>query len=143
VLLLKSMLELQQNIFATKLHWLLGRKPKLSTSNKILIYKGILKPIWTYGTQLWAAASTSNTEILERFQSKVLCTIVDASWYVPNTVMRRGLQTPKIKEEIHHYSSQYSACLTVHSNDLVVNSWRNPTTGDCEDPCQTICLPDS
>jgi hypothetical protein len=62
------------------MHWLLRRKSKLSTSNKILIYKAILKPIWTYGMQLWGTAYTSNIEILERFQSKVLCTIVDASW---------------------------------------------------------------
>jgi hypothetical protein len=47
-------------------HWLLGRKSKLSTSNKLLIYKTILKPIWTYGIQLWGTASTSNIDILER-----------------------------------------------------------------------------
>jgi hypothetical protein len=32
----------------------------------------ILKPIWTYGIQLWGTASTSIIEILERFQSKAL-----------------------------------------------------------------------
>jgi hypothetical protein len=62
-------------------------------------------------------ASTSNIEILERFQSKLLYAIVDASWHVPNMVIRKDFQTPIIKEEIHHYSSQYSAC----PNDLVVN----------------------
>jgi hypothetical protein len=36
------------------------------------------KPIWTYGIQLWGTASTSNIEILERFQSKALRMIVDA-----------------------------------------------------------------
>jgi hypothetical protein len=35
--------------------------------------------------------------------------IVDAPWYVPNTVIRRDLQTPTVKEEILRYSSQYSA----------------------------------
>jgi hypothetical protein len=57
--------------------WLLGRKAKLSTSNKLLIYKTIFKPIWTYGIQLWGTASTSNMEILERSQSKALRIIVD------------------------------------------------------------------
>jgi hypothetical protein len=28
----------------------------------------ILKPIWTYGIQLWGTASASNIEILERFE---------------------------------------------------------------------------
>jgi hypothetical protein len=55
----------------TKMHWLLGRKSKLSTSNNILVYKAMLKPIWTYGIQLWGAASTSNKEILERSRALV------------------------------------------------------------------------
>jgi hypothetical protein len=104
-----------------KMHWLLGQKSELSTSNKILIYKATLKPIWTYGIELWGTASTSNIEILERFQSKVLRIIVDAPWCVPNTVIRRDLQTPTIKKEIRHYSSQYSVRLSVHPDNLVVN----------------------
>jgi hypothetical protein len=66
----------------------------------------MLIPIWTYGIQLWGAASTSNIDILERFQPKILRMTVDPHWYVPNTVIRRDLQTPTIKEEIRRYSSQ-------------------------------------
>jgi hypothetical protein len=44
-------------------------------------------------------ASTSNTEILKSFQSKALRMIVDAPWYVPNTLIRRDLQTPTVREE--------------------------------------------
>jgi hypothetical protein len=62
------------------MYWLLGRKPKLSTNNKLLIYKIILKPIWAYGIQLWGIASPSNTEILEHFQSKALHMITHAPW---------------------------------------------------------------
>jgi hypothetical protein len=35
--------------------------------------------------------------------------IVDAPCYVPNTVIRKELQMPTAKEEIHRYSSQFSA----------------------------------
>jgi hypothetical protein len=80
------------------MYWLLGRKSKLSTSTKLLIYKTILKPICTYGIQLWGTASTSNIEILELFQSKAL-RIVDALWYVPNTVIRRDLQIQQLKKK--------------------------------------------
>jgi hypothetical protein len=65
-------------IALTKMYWLLGRKSKLSTNNKLLIYETILKPISAYGIQLWGTASTSNIEILERFQSKALHMIRDA-----------------------------------------------------------------
>jgi hypothetical protein len=43
--------------------------------------------------QLLGTASTSNIEIAERFQPKGLRMIVDAFWYVLNTVTRRDLQT--------------------------------------------------
>jgi hypothetical protein len=75
---------------------------KLSTGNKLLIYKTILKPIWIYGSQLWDTASTSSIEILKRLQPKAVRMIVDEPWYVPNTVIQRDLQTPitPITEEI-------------------------------------------
>jgi hypothetical protein len=102
-----------QNILVTR------TQVKLSTNNKLLLYKAILKQIWTYGIQLWSTASTFNIEMLERFQSKTLLMIVDAPWYVPNTVTRRDLQIPTVKEEIQLHSSQYSARLSVHPDDLL------------------------
>jgi hypothetical protein len=85
----RTILQLHKHIFTkkkqlgltlTKMHWLLGRKSQLSTTNKLLLYKTILKPIWTYGIQLWGTASASNIEILKRFQSNILRIIVDAPW---------------------------------------------------------------
>jgi hypothetical protein len=111
----------QLGISLAKMYWLLGHKSKLSTSNKLLIYKTILKPIWTFGTQLWGTASASNIEILERFQSKALQMIVDTPRYVPNMVIRRDRQIPTVTEEIRCYSSQYSCRLSAHPNDLTVN----------------------
>jgi hypothetical protein len=61
-----------------------------------------------------------------RFQTEVLLMIVDAPWYVPNTVIRRALQTPTAKEEIRRYSSQYSARLSTHPNGLVANLMELP-----------------
>jgi hypothetical protein len=65
-------------------------------------------------------ASTSNIDILDRFQSKALRMIVGAPWYVPNTVIRKDPQTLTVKEEIHRYSSQYSVRLSAHPNVLFV-----------------------
>jgi hypothetical protein len=47
--------------------------------------------------KLWGTTSNSNIEILERFQSKVLRLIVDAPWYVSNSVTRNDLQIPAVK----------------------------------------------
>jgi hypothetical protein len=80
-------------------------------SNKLLLYKVILKPIWTYGIQLWGSASTSNIKILKRFQSKALRMIADAPWYVPNMIFRQDLQIPSVKEEIRRFGIHYSSRL--------------------------------
>jgi len=100
------------------MYWLLNRKSELSLENKVLLYKSILKPIWTYGIQLWGSASNSNIEILERFQSKALRILVDAPWFVSNEIIRRDLRIPTVKEEINNYGSLYINRLTNHPNQL-------------------------
>jgi hypothetical protein len=111
----------------TKLYRLLGRKSKLDLNNMLFIYKVAIKPIWTYGIQLWGTASTSNIEIMERFQSKTLRLITDAPWYVPNAVIRNDLQIPTIKQEITRLSSKYSAGLNTDPNHLVTQLSNPPT----------------
>jgi hypothetical protein len=132
----------QLGIALTKMYWLLGRKSKLSTSNKLLIYKAIRQPIWTYGTQLWGTASTSTIDFLDRFQSKALRMIVDAPWYVPNTVIRRDLQTPTVKEEIRRYSSMLPHILDNRLTDggEVVSLTRRPCFNPREDSWYSLLL---
>jgi hypothetical protein len=93
-------------------------KSQLSLENKLLVYKVILKPVWTYGIQLWGIGSNSNLEILERFASKVLRIITDAPWYVPNTVIKRYLQIPTVKQEARKYSANNRKRLDAHPNNL-------------------------
>jgi hypothetical protein len=93
---------------------------------KLLVYKAILKPIWTYGIQLWGTTSNSNIEILECFQSKVLRPIVDAPWYVSNYVIRKDLQIPTVKEEISRFSSLYAARHRAHTKELIATLTEPP-----------------
>jgi len=101
-----------------KLYWIIGRKSQLSLENKLLVYKVILKPVWTYGIQLWGTASNSNLEIPERFQSKVLSIITDAPRYVPNTIIKRDLQIATVKQEVRKFSAKYRKRLDTHPNNL-------------------------
>lgn len=101
-------------------YWLIGKKSSLSLENKLLIYKTVLKPIWTYGIQIWGSASTSNINMIERFQTKTLRMITNAPWYVPNEVILDDLKMPSVKEEILRYSQNYHKRLSVHPNPLAV-----------------------
>ncbi|GBP60272.1 Nucleic-acid-binding protein from transposon X-element [Eumeta japonica] len=64
------------------MYWLIGRKSQLSDASKMTIYKTILKPVWTYGIQIWGTASHSNIEILERFQSKTMGAMFNIPPYI-------------------------------------------------------------
>jgi hypothetical protein len=82
------------------------------------VYKAILKPIWTYGVQLWGSASNSNIEILEKFQSEVLRIITDAPRYVLNAAIKRDLKVLSVRQEVRDYSVTYRQRLDDHPNSL-------------------------
>lgn len=111
----------QLNIKTKRMHWLLGPKSALSLNNKVLLYKIILKPIWSYGIQLWGTASNSNVEILQRYQSKTLRLITGSPWFVNNFNIHNDLNVPFIKDEIKRFSNNYLNRLSNHSNVLAIN----------------------
>jgi hypothetical protein len=64
----------------------------------------VLEPIWTYGIQLWGTASNSNIEILERFQSKTLRSILNALWYINNHRIHGDLLMNTVLSEIKEWN---------------------------------------
>jgi hypothetical protein len=100
-------------------YWLLNRKSKLSTTNKILLYKVILKLIWSYGLELWGCAKPSTINVIQRFQSKTLRTIVDAPWYVSNLTLHNDLKIHFVKNEILRMADRYKDQTANHDNELI------------------------
>jgi len=88
-------------------YWILGRKSDLSIENKLLIYRTILKPSWTYGMPLWGTASNSNIELLQRYRIKILRATVSAPWCISNEVLHANFKVPTIREEITKFSVKY------------------------------------
>jgi hypothetical protein len=110
----------------------------MSVHYELLPYKTILKPIWTYGIQLWGTASTTNIEILERFQSKALRMIVDAPWYDPNTFIRKDLHCPTVRLNAPLQLTLW--CSPPHPTQ---SSRSEPSWAACAGICLMSCLPDS
>jgi len=121
------------------MYWIVGIKSELSLVNKVLRYKNILKSIWTYGIPLWGSASNSNIAILQRFQNKVLRTIVNAPWYIPNKLLHTDLQIPTIREEITKFSTNHRAKLLTYPNELTSNLLIEQGPGRLK---RLICKPD-
>ena len=85
---------------------------------KILLYKAILKPVWTYGIPLYGTASDSNIEILQRFQNTVLRVLVNAPRYVSNCLIHRDLNIPTVREVITRVCAHYCGRLQIHPSHL-------------------------
>jgi hypothetical protein len=120
----------QPNLRLREMFWLLGPKSKLSLENKLLLHKCIIKPIWNYDIQLWGCGKPWNTKRIQRSQSKVLRLIVNAPWYASNLTLRKDLQIPFVKAEIHRLSTLYQQSVLGNNNRLVAeisnppNVWR-------------------
>lgn len=108
----------QIKIKMAQLNWLLNRNSLLSLDNKLLIYTAMIKPIWSYGIQLWGSACASNVAKLQRRQSRILRQITNAPWYIRNSNIHNDLNIPTIKDEINNYCSKYVSKLSQHSNPL-------------------------
>jgi len=74
------------------MYWLMGKRSALSIHNKLMLYKQILKPVWTYGIQLWGCTRQSNIDIIQPFQNNVFRNIVGATGYIRNAELNRDLQ---------------------------------------------------
>lgn len=120
----KSELELKYR----KMYWLLGRNSELTIHNKLLLYKQILKPVWTYGIQLWGCTKKTNLEIIQRFQNKVLRGIVNAPWYIRNTDIHRDLKILTVEEEIQIHAQKHEMRLHKHTNVEVLELLDNSKT---------------
>jgi hypothetical protein len=110
----------------SKMYWLMGRKSQLFLANKVLLYKAIIKPIWTYGIQLWGSTSASNRELMQRTQAKILRCITNAPWYIRNSNIHNDLGIKTIKETIKEFSSKYYSKLEAHPNDLARDILKQP-----------------
>ena len=111
----------QIKLKALNLNWLLNKKSKLKLEHKVLLYNAAIKPIWTYGAQLWGTASTSNIELLQRAQSKILRNITSAPWYVKNLNIHQDLRIPFVKAELASIKAKYENKLRQHPNPLANN----------------------
>jgi len=109
------------------MYWLLGCRSKLSFENKLLLYKCVLKPVWTYGIQLWGCAKPSHTQIIQRLQSKILRSITNAPWYVSNYTLHNDLHIPFVAMEINRFSLLYHQRLAGHHKALITAMATPPT----------------
>jgi uncharacterized protein YeeX (DUF496 family) len=95
------------------MYWLLGSNSELPVQNKLTLYKQVIRPVWSYGIQLWGCASDSNIQVIQRYQNKVLKCIVNVLWYVRNSD-HLGIET--VTDIINKFAKSHENRLQDHIN---------------------------
>jgi hypothetical protein len=98
---------------------LIGKKFHLSVENKLHIYKSVIKPIWSYGVDLWGCASKSNIFIMQRSQSKILRAIANSPRYVTNHNLHSDFNIPYVRDVTHERINKRHNTLEAHPNPLL------------------------
>jgi len=109
----------QLDLKTREIYWLIGKHSSLSLENKLLIYKTVLKPVWTYGIELWGCATKSNITVIQRYQSKILRTITNAPWYVSNQTLHSDLHIPHVRTVFRERTATHHTTLNSRPNPLM------------------------
>ncbi|VVC34981.1 Reverse transcriptase domain [Cinara cedri] len=102
----------------------------LNLKNKLLLYKLLLKPIWTYGIQLWGAAKKSNLNKIQIFQSKCLRQITKAPYFVSNDTLHKDLAIPTVQNVAKTFYKRTHSKFHSHRNPLITELSINTIPGD-------------
>lgn len=101
---------------------LINRKSKLTLSNKLLLYKTIIRPLITYGCAAWSPLTKSNLTKLQTIQNKCLKMVFDLP---PGTYLKEVhelIKLKNIKELITDLNTnQYHKMVTNKNNPLLYN----------------------
>lgn len=98
---------------------LLDKRSQLHMKHKLTIYKTIIRPIWTYGVQLWGSAKPSHTKRIQAIQNKVLRTITQCPFYVSNNTLHNDLNIPLITTVAQELYNTMHSKFEIHTNPLV------------------------
>jgi hypothetical protein len=79
----------------------------------------IMKPIWTYGIELWGCSKPYNTKVLQTFQSKMLRSITKAPWFVSSQTLHADLGILFINEVINKHAIKHRDRIADHDNHLI------------------------
>jgi len=98
---------------------LLARDSTLNLSNKLSLYKLIIRSILTYAAPVWSNTSFYNYRRLQVSQSKCLRVIGNYPKRTPIPVLHSNLNIQPIRDFIHLLTDKFfSSCLT-HPNPLI------------------------
>lgn len=79
---------------------LLAPKSNLSSTNKLLIYTSVIRPIIAYGSPVWSSAANAHTNKINILQNKIIKTVFKLPTRTPTIFIERLSKIPNLKRFI-------------------------------------------
>jgi hypothetical protein len=98
---------------------LLARDSTLSSHNKLILYKLMLRPILTYAASVWSNTSTTNYRHLQTLQSKCLRVTGNYPRRTPIHLLHSTLSIEPLHQFIYRLSGKFFHQCSIHQNPLV------------------------
>jgi hypothetical protein len=106
-------------------------------NTKLLMYKSLLKSMWTYSLQLWRNAKKTNIDKFQSFQNNILRKITNCPLYISNLTLHTNLKIKTIHEETVNYYKRFHSKLPSHINPLISNLASLTISGNSPPPQKT------
>lgn len=97
----------------------LNRRSKMNFSNKILLYKQVIRPTALYSSAVWGTVALSHLRLLETSQNKMLRNMSNSPWYVRNQKIREDFKIETISHEIQKRNKLILQTFVNHTNPLL------------------------
>jgi Reverse transcriptase (RNA-dependent DNA polymerase)/Endonuclease-reverse transcriptase len=97
----------------------LNRRSSLSIENGIILYKTMVLPIMTFGSQIWGIAAKTQLTQLQRVQNRALRTATRAPWFVRNEDLHRDAQLPLFRDTVVQLATKFYEGLAAVPNPLI------------------------
>ena len=114
-----------------KLYPLVNRRSRLSTDNKLGLYKTIFRPIMTYACVSWNLISDTQCKRLQTTQNKLLRLLTNSNRYITIAELHRKAKVSMMRDFIMETSQKFFAekarQSTITSNITDVRGQDNPT----------------
>jgi len=94
------------------------------------MYKSLLKPLWTYGIQLWGNAKISNLKKIQTFQNITPRKITNSHPYISNHTLHTDLCLKTAQEKKKHFYKRFHDRLIAHTNPLIRELASNEIPGN-------------
>lgn len=109
-----------KGISFSSLYCLLNRKSVVSIDSKVRVYKTYIRPVLTYGCQIFINAAKCHLSKLQLLQNKILRMILNTDWsdFVSTSAIHDSTNVPLMNEFIGRITDNFYSRISYHPNNL-------------------------